>query len=113
MLQLLTYNFVSLINSHSNLEISGTTYGRGCYFAVKASKSHNYTEQGSERYLFLCYVLTGEFTVSNRGTLTTPKRNTSSRAEKYDSTVDDVTNPSMFITFQDYQAYPAYLVKYK
>ena len=88
-------------------------YGQGCYFAVKASLSDNYTDQGGERCMFLCYVLTGVYIASSAGTLTTPQRSSSNRALKYDSTVDDVTNPTMFITFQDNQAYPAYLVKYK
>ena len=31
---------------------------------------------------------------------------------RFDSTVDDVVNPSIYVTFHDSQAYPEYLVKF-
>ena len=31
----------------------------------------------------------------------------------FDSTVDDVRNPTIFVTYRDSQAYPDYLVKFR
>jgi len=33
--------------------------------------------------------------------------------ELYDTTVDDVHTPKIFVTYRDAQAYPEYLIKFK
>ena len=32
---------------------------------------------------------------------------------RYNSTVDDVANPSIFVTYTDFQAYPEYMISFK
>ena len=36
-----------------------------------------------------------------------------SRTEQYDSVVDNIKNPTMFIVFNDTSAYPEYIIKFK
>ena len=43
-----------------------------------------------------------------------PKRNDPRNPELfYDSAVDDTENPSIFVTFDDHQCYPEYLITFK
>ena len=60
--------------------------------------------------MFLCRVVIGEFCL---GVQDAPAPR--ARLEKilFDSTVDNVANPSIFVTYHDAQAYPEYLVKFR
>ena len=42
-----------------------------------------------------------------------PSKNTADPNEKFDSVVDNVTNPVMYILFKDYEYYPEYLITFK
>ena len=52
-------------------------------------------------------VITGEFDVGNSGLIDAP---TKADGTKYDSVVDNVQNPQVFVVFQDAVVYPAYLI---
>ena len=41
-----------------------------------------------------------------------PNKNSSDPNETYDSVVDNVGNPSMYILFQDYEYYTEYLITF-
>ena len=60
--------------------------------------------------MFLCRVMTGEFCLGDSSFLTPPAR---TGVILFDSTVDNVANPSIFVTYHDAQAYPEYLVKFR
>ena len=90
-------------------------YGKGAYFARDASYSVNYSKAGSDgnRYMFLCSVLTGDYTLGGGNLTSSPLKNDPSNAAlRYDSVVDNVKNPSMFVVFSDTQAYPKYLIQF-
>ena len=60
--------------------------------------------------MYLVKVLVGEYTSGARGMKTAPPKG--SGTELYDSVVDRVFGPTIFVVFPDNQAYPEYLVKF-
>lgn len=89
-------------------------YGDGVYFAVNANYSHRYAQpdpQGN-RIMYLCRVLTGEFTKGNNGIKVPPPKDPNVASIKYDSVVDNVNQPAMYVVFFDDQAYPQYEITY-
>ncbi|XP_028992073.1 poly(ADP-ribose) polymerase family member 14-related sequence 1 [Betta splendens] len=91
-------------------------YGNGTYFAVNANYSaadtYSKPKPSGEKYMYLCQVLTGEFTTGSAG-LSAPPEKTPGSFQLYDSVVDRLPTPSMFIIFHDAQAYPEYLITFK
>ena len=89
----------------------GTMHGNGCYFARDASYSIGYSLPDSQGncYMYLARVLTQ----GAHGMLAPPPKDPQNSHILYDSVVDDTTNPSIFVTFQDCQAYPEYLIIFK
>ncbi len=91
-------------------------YGQGAYFARDALYSHGYAPPDANQYrrMYLTRVLTGEFTVGVQTMLVPPpKNNQLNKHVLYDSTVDNPTNPSIFVVYTDPQSYAAYLITYK
>ncbi|NWX45003.1 PAR12 polymerase, partial [Steatornis caripensis] len=90
----------------------GTMYGKGSYFARDASYSHEYCSSHSGRYsMFVAHVLVGDFVQGNPEYLRPPPRPGNSN-RLYDSCVDDLTDPSIFVIFEKHQIYPAYILEY-
>ncbi|ESO95134.1 hypothetical protein LOTGIDRAFT_117519, partial [Lottia gigantea] len=93
---------------------NATAYGQGVYFAVSSSYSVGYAKgvQG-QRQMYQCKVLVGEYTKGNSSYRVPPaKQGLSSVSSVYESLVDNVSNPSMFVIFHDTQAYPEYLITF-
>ena len=93
---------------------NATVYGKGVYFARDASYSATPTYsrpnvQGIQ-HIFLCRVVVGEYCKGKTDALTPDARQGHTL---YDSTVDDVKSPSLYVTYHDAQAYPEYLVRFK
>ncbi|XP_052245631.1 protein mono-ADP-ribosyltransferase PARP11-like [Dreissena polymorpha] len=116
----------------------GTTYGKGSYFAKNASYSHHYTDRRKKinpnlvhpgqpgpssgmqtvkdkfkaRMLF-AKVLVGSYTIGNPQLRKPPARNADDPFGKcYDSCVDNIQDPKIFVIFDTTQAYPEYLIEY-
>ncbi|NXW54413.1 PAR12 polymerase, partial [Eurystomus gularis] len=90
----------------------GTMYGKGSYFARDASYSHHYCSSHSGRFsMFVAHVLVGDFVQGNPEYLRPPPRADNSN-RLYDSCVDDLTDPSIFVIFEKHQIYPAYILEY-
>ena len=62
--------------------------------------------------MFLAEVITGQYTQGKEGMKTAPCLPDSSDT-KYDSVVDDMEYPTMYVVFKDAAVYPLYLLKYK
>ncbi len=96
---------------------SATCYGNGTYFAVSAKYSAQDTysrpNQNGEKCMYLCRVLTGDFTTGHQNMIVPPAKGAATSTHKYDSVVDRMVNPSMYIIFHDSQAYPEYLITFK
>ncbi|XP_059211394.1 protein mono-ADP-ribosyltransferase PARP15 [Centropristis striata] len=96
---------------------NATSYGQGTYFAVHANYSANLTyskpaADGSQ-LMFVSRVLTGFYTQGQSDMKVPPARSPLQPHDRYDSVVDRMDIPNMFIVFHDIQAYPDYLITFK
>ncbi|XP_065184537.1 protein mono-ADP-ribosyltransferase PARP14-like isoform X2 [Sycon ciliatum] len=91
-----------------------TKYGKGVYFARDASYSVSYSQaSGGPIYqMFQVMVLAGDYAVGSQNLLQPPLR-PNSQVDVLDSTVDNVGNPSIYVTYHDSQAYPEYLITFQ
>lgn len=113
-------NLVSKVAQQGfNRSYTGTTsgravWGKGCYFALNASYSMSttYSTPNADglQHIFACRVVVGEYCKGREGLLAPPSR---SGDINFDSTVDDVRQPQIFVTYNDAQAYPEYLVQFR
>uniref|UniRef100_H2Z3G6 Poly [ADP-ribose] polymerase n=1 Tax=Ciona savignyi TaxID=51511 RepID=H2Z3G6_CIOSA len=96
--------------------VNATVYGKGVYFATNATYSNTYAKPhptSKHRKMFLADVVTGEFCQGNPSYISPPPRsNATNRSELYDSVVDNINNPTIFVVFKDASAYPKYLLTY-
>ena len=94
---------------------NATVYGPGTYFARDLSYSwrSQYSRPGphGEKYIFLCRVAVGAFCKWPSGSTSKepPTRDTDTRL-LFDSTTDADANPSIIVSYKDFQVYPEYLV---
>ena len=91
-------------------------YGKGVYFAKNASTSatETYSQPGpnGEKYIIQARVLLGEWTKGTEDMKSAPYKSGDSTTQ-YDSVVDDVDNPTIFVIFRDTAAYPEYIIQFK
>ncbi|NXL85340.1 PAR14 polymerase, partial [Alectura lathami] len=91
--------------------------GNGTYFAVDAAYSAQDTyskpDNSGRKYMYLARVLTGEYCVGAGGLVTPPAISTADPTNMYDSVVDNMSSPNMFVIFNDIQAYPEYLITFR
>ena len=95
---------------------TATAFGKGVYFARDSSYSHGYAYPAGNghHHMYLAYVLTGEYTVGESSMKVPPAKNPRiNKTILFDSTVNNVGNPTIFVVYQDAQSYPAYLITYK
>lgn len=91
-------------------------FGQGAYFTEEAALSNLYCKQDSEcfRYVFLAEVLVGSFVRGESSMKRPPVKDESApKKELYDSCVDNVEKPTIFVLFDADQYYPTFLIKYK
>ena len=91
---------------------NGTVYGCGIYFARESKYSHRFVSdytpsQGYE--MFLSFVLVGEY---EQGSAKKKFTGIKPDGNQYDSTVDNMINPQVFVVYNDYQAIPRYIINY-
>lgn len=91
--------------------------GKGTYFAVdaiySAEDTYSRPDMSGRKYMYLVRVLTGEFCVGSRELVAAPPKHSADPTDLYDSVVDDVNAPNMFVIFNDIQAYPEYLITFR
>ncbi|KAK7124728.1 hypothetical protein R3I94_018947 [Phoxinus phoxinus] len=96
---------------------NATVYGQGVYFAVNAvlSVSDTYSPPNADGYkfIFVAKVLTGDFTVGKHEIKTAPLKENSAEPVRYHSVTDQIDSPTLFVIFNDTQAYPQYLITCK
>ena len=95
-----------------------TAYGEGVYCSVNASYSSSNTysppDANGNKHIFLALVLTGEHTVGNRSLRVPPAKDPKkSYVILYDSVVDNLNKPNVFVIFNNAQCYPEYLITFK
>ncbi|XP_067844147.1 protein mono-ADP-ribosyltransferase PARP12 [Heptranchias perlo] len=90
----------------------GTAYGKGSYFARDACYSHNYCRSGQTTMtMFVARVLVGQFVKGSSSYLRPPSRD-GMNTSFYDSCVDNISNPTIFVIFEKHQIYPEYVIEY-
>ncbi|CAH1249983.1 PARP14 [Branchiostoma lanceolatum] len=96
---------------------NATVYGNGVYFAKHASYSAQDTysppDAQGNKHIYQVRAIVGEYTTGKSGILEPPPKTPSNAAVRYDSVVDNVKNPSIFVVFRDNDAYPEYLIVFK
>ncbi|XP_049929013.1 protein mono-ADP-ribosyltransferase PARP12 isoform X2 [Epinephelus moara] len=92
--------------------VHGTAYGKGSYFARDASYSDRYAKaKGSlNKIMFVALILVGEYTRGSSSYVRPPAKGNSRTL--YDSCVDCVSNPSIYVIFEKQQIYPEYVIDY-
>ncbi|XP_069322880.1 protein mono-ADP-ribosyltransferase PARP10 [Eulemur rufifrons] len=93
---------------------NGTLYGQGVYFAKRASLSvqDQYSPPNADGHkaVFVARVLTGDYAQGYRGLRAPPLRASGHVLRRYDSAVDCLDQPSIFVIFHDTQALPTHLI---
>ena len=94
---------------------TATAFGKGVYFAniftYSAQPAYSPPDKNNNKYVFQCRVLTGRFHKGNPALLEPPVMDKKSLS-LYDSVVDNLKNPVIFVVFHDNQAYPEYLITF-
>lgn len=87
-------------------------YGRGVYFAMNPSNSARYSapDANGNKHIYQCRVLSGQYCQGNGHYIVPPSKDQNHPNIRYDSVVDNTESPSLFVIFNDTQAYPEYLV---
>mgnify|MGYP002803371376 CR=1 FL=1 len=92
-------------------------FGKGVYFAKQAWYSgltkYAVPDENGLQYIYIARVLVGKFTKGKEGLIVPPPIDENNQTVAYDSVVDDVEKPLMFVIFYDYQSYPEYLVTFR
>ncbi|XP_002732880.1 protein mono-ADP-ribosyltransferase PARP14-like [Saccoglossus kowalevskii] len=95
---------------------TGHWEGAGVYFAVKSGYSmktyFSPVDGTGHRYIFQVKVLVGKW-AKGKADMKEPPLKDANGTDRFDTTVDNETNPSMFVIFHDDQAYPEYLITFK
>ncbi|KAM9197998.1 protein mono-ADP-ribosyltransferase PARP10 [Dugong dugon] len=96
---------------------NGTLYGQGVYFAKRASLSvqDRYSPPNAygHKSVFVARVLTGDYVQGHGGLRAPPLRASGHPSLRYDSAVDSLRRPSIFVIFHDTQALPTHLITCK
>ncbi|XP_072788081.1 protein mono-ADP-ribosyltransferase PARP14 isoform X2 [Taeniopygia guttata] len=91
--------------------------GDGTYFAVdawySAQNTYSVPDVNGRKHMYLARVLTGQYCTGRAGLKAPPPRSQTDPTDLYDSVVDNTLNPTMFVIFNDIQAYPQYLITFK
>ncbi|XP_074495688.1 protein mono-ADP-ribosyltransferase PARP14-like [Sebastes fasciatus] len=110
---------VNLINTQgfnrSYAGAHGAMIGNGSYFAVDpvySARGYAKPDASGQKRMYLARVLVGDFTQGRGGLITPPSKNSGNAADLYDSVADNKANPTMFVVFNDIQAYPEYLITF-
>ncbi|MBN3317404.1 PAR11 polymerase, partial [Atractosteus spatula] len=131
-----SYNVIQAICTHNfDWRLSGShgdVYGKGTYFARDAGYSSKFCRSAGNhltslqkhgvtppvfqseppfKSMFIARVLVGDYTVGN-STYCRPPSKDKSFVNLYDSCVDDITNPKIFVIFDSNQIYPEYLIEF-
>ena len=63
--------------------------------------------------MYVVRVLTGQYTTGSNAMIVAPAKDPNDPAVLFDSVVDSIYNPSIYVVFYDTDAYPEYLITYR
>ena len=109
--------YVKIFKKSVTFKFIAVRFGNGVYFAKEAwySSRKQYAVPDGEglQYMYIAKVLAGSYTKGKEGLIVPPPIDASNPNICYDSVVDNVTNPLIYVVFYDYQHYPEYLITFK
>ena len=90
----------------------------GTYFAQDASYSASPTyskpNDKGHKHMYYARVLVGEYTVGKSSMMVPPPKNPQKNPNiLFDSLVNNITTPTIFVVGPDAQSYPEYLITFK
>lgn len=88
---------------------NGTVYGKGTYFATSAAYSARYAGSGATKVMFIVKVLIGQYTVGSSNLRRPPK---DASGVFYDATVDNASNPTIYVKYDNTEYYPEYYFEF-
>ncbi len=88
--------------------ITGTYFASAAIYSVHGGYCGH--DNNGIHYILLCKVITGQFIVGTSSMNTIPKK---ADGTEYESLVNNVNDPTVFVIWRDYHAVPYFLVKYK
>ncbi|KAK6467774.1 protein mono-ADP-ribosyltransferase PARP14-like isoform X1 [Huso huso] len=90
-------------------------YGQGVCFQMEACTALGKCTFDDNKYkcMFLASVLTGKYTIGKKKITAPPAMDPKKPAELYDSVVDNIHSPSLFVVFSEDCTYPDYLITFK
>lgn len=95
---------------------AANVFGLGCYFAknsvTSASDTYSTPDANGHKYVIQARVITGESCQGVKDMKILPYKN-GKDGDQYDSAVDNIANPDIFVVFRDASAYPEYVVKFQ
>lgn len=96
---------------------NATTYGQGSYVARYPSYSHKFADQfrNAEGFtqVFMVRILVGRSCQGSADMRVPPRINNDERNKRYDSTVDNLNNPYIYVIYEPAQAYTECIITYK
>ena len=63
--------------------------------------------------MYYAKVLVGDYTIGHKDMKARPPKCSADPNETYDSVVDNVANPTIYVLFQDYEYYTEYLISFR
>uniref|UniRef100_A0A8D0HVP8 PARP catalytic domain-containing protein n=1 Tax=Sphenodon punctatus TaxID=8508 RepID=A0A8D0HVP8_SPHPU len=78
--------------------------------SVAGTEQYSPCSPDGSKYIFVVRTLTGDFTAGQQDMRAPPLRQDGAVPRRYDSVVDNPSKPSIFVIFNDTQAYPKYLI---
>lgn len=87
-------------------------YGKGTYFSNSSSVARTYCTPDAQGHLFmiLSEVIIGYVTLGNKNLNKPPQNNLTNEA--YDTTVDSMTAPTIFVKYFKEEYYPEYIIEF-
>ena len=86
------------------------------YFSINSCYADDFARRAADengyRWMFLVEVITGQFALGKKNMVAAPQLPNSTDT-LYDSVVDNLEYPTMYIVFKDTAAYPLYILTYK
>ncbi|KTF88895.1 hypothetical protein cypCar_00027970 [Cyprinus carpio] len=109
---------VSIERSSSEAQVERTLYHGTSETSVKEICIHGFNrsfcgKNDGHKFIFVARVLTGDFTVGKYDYKTAPLKESSGVPVRYHSVTDQINTPTLFVIFNDTQAYPEYLITCK
>ena len=71
------------------------------------------SQMTGHQFIYQVKVPVGKYTLGEKGMRTPPEyTDQAGKTKKYDSVVNDPSDPNIFVVFRDWQCYPEYLITF-